>query len=56
MLCGLDPARITEIPELLAAGGDRDGSTPEGWDGEAAASIVDVVARMPLSEAQPAII
>jgi UDP-N-acetylglucosamine 2-epimerase (non-hydrolysing) len=47
-LLGLDPARITEIPELLrdGAGGGRAGSSqrPELWDGRAAERVADVLA------------
>jgi UDP-N-acetylglucosamine 2-epimerase (non-hydrolysing) len=56
MLLGLNPGRITEIPDLLAAGHGRGGTIPAGWDGEAAVRIVEVLARMPLSQAQAAII
>jgi UDP-N-acetylglucosamine 2-epimerase (non-hydrolysing) len=55
-LLGLEPERITEIPALLAAGGERHRGIPEGWDGAAARRIVDVLARTSLSAAQPAIL
>ena len=55
MLLGLDPARITDIPALLNGGHGRRGTVPEGWDGRAAVRIVDVLARIPLPEAQPAV-
>jgi UDP-N-acetylglucosamine 2-epimerase (non-hydrolysing) len=42
-LLGLDPARIAEIPGLLAdAGGDRPEPPPK-WDGRAAERIADVL-------------
>jgi UDP-N-acetylglucosamine 2-epimerase (non-hydrolysing) len=46
MLLGLDPARIREIPALLAARADSAGGEegPELWDGHAADRVADVVA------------
>jgi UDP-N-acetylglucosamine 2-epimerase (non-hydrolysing) len=41
-LLGLDPARIRDVPALLAAGGLA-GQIPPGWDGHAAERIVDVL-------------
>ncbi len=43
-LLGLDPARIAEIPALLAAGADSGVRTPALWDGEAAPRAATVVA------------
>jgi UDP-N-acetylglucosamine 2-epimerase (non-hydrolysing) len=44
-LLGLDPARIREIPALLAAtGGQSSPQPPPKWDGRAASRIADVVA------------
>jgi UDP-N-acetylglucosamine 2-epimerase (non-hydrolysing) len=48
-LLGLDPARITEIPRLLAAGapaaaGGEPMPRPERWDGRAAERVADVLA------------
>lgn len=45
-LLGLDPARITEIPALLAANGNRPAQTPPGWDGRAGERIVRVIASL----------
>lgn len=44
-LLGLFPERIVEIPQLLAQARRRAAATPDGWDGRAAARIVDVLAR-----------
>ena len=44
-LLGLDPSRIREIPRLLAGAGTRPRRVPDGWDGEAAGRLVDVLAR-----------
>jgi UDP-N-acetylglucosamine 2-epimerase (non-hydrolysing) len=48
-LLGLDPARITEIPGLLASGaraalGSGPAPSPERWDGQAAERVADVLA------------
>jgi UDP-N-acetylglucosamine 2-epimerase (non-hydrolysing) len=43
-LLGLDPARIAEIPALLAAREDRSGDPPPLWDGHAAERIAPEVA------------
>jgi UDP-N-acetylglucosamine 2-epimerase (non-hydrolysing) len=48
-LLGLDPARITEIPDLLRdRSADADGAkkpqTPELWDGQAAERVAEVLA------------
>jgi UDP-N-acetylglucosamine 2-epimerase (non-hydrolysing) len=45
-LLGLDPARIADIPELLAAGERADHSVPPLWDGAAAERIVAVLDRL----------
>jgi UDP-N-acetylglucosamine 2-epimerase (non-hydrolysing) len=55
-LLGLDPERITEIPALLASGAGRGGTVPDGWDGNAARRIVDVLMRGPLPAIQPAVL
>ena len=47
-LLGLDPARIVEVPALLAATGEREMRIPGLWDGHAAERIVDVLERFPL--------
>jgi UDP-N-acetylglucosamine 2-epimerase (non-hydrolysing) len=44
-LLGLAPERIVEIPALLHESAQRAARTPEGWDGQAARRIVDVLAR-----------
>jgi UDP-N-acetylglucosamine 2-epimerase (non-hydrolysing) len=46
-LLGLDPARIAEVPELIERTRHRASGIPEGWDGEAAGRIVDVLATVP---------
>ena len=46
VLLGLDPARIVEIPELLARGADVARSIPPLWDGAAAERIVSVLERL----------
>jgi UDP-N-acetylglucosamine 2-epimerase (non-hydrolysing) len=55
-LLGLDPSRIVGIPSLLASGDGRGHGIPAGWDGQAAARIVDVLARTPLSAPQAALL
>jgi UDP-N-acetylglucosamine 2-epimerase (non-hydrolysing) len=42
-LLGLDPARIADIPDLLAGGRDAPRQRPPLWDGHAATRIADVV-------------
>ncbi|MHB8656960.1 MAG: non-hydrolyzing UDP-N-acetylglucosamine 2-epimerase [Solirubrobacteraceae bacterium] len=42
-LLGLDPARIAEIPELIASDPRREAQVPPGWDGHAAERIVTVL-------------
>ncbi|MGI9020630.1 MAG: non-hydrolyzing UDP-N-acetylglucosamine 2-epimerase [Solirubrobacterales bacterium] len=44
-LLGLDPARIREIPALLAGRGRQSPQPPEKWDGHAASRIADVLAN-----------
>jgi UDP-N-acetylglucosamine 2-epimerase (non-hydrolysing) len=44
-LLGLDPARIGEIPRLLAEGGNGARGAPALWDGEAAPRAATVVAE-----------
>jgi UDP-N-acetylglucosamine 2-epimerase (non-hydrolysing) len=41
-LLGLDPARITDVPALLSAGGEQAGP-PALWDGKAAQRAADVI-------------
>ena len=43
-LLGLDPARIREIPGLLADRARNPPQPPEKWDGQAASRIADVLA------------
>ncbi|HEU5065886.1 MAG TPA: UDP-N-acetylglucosamine 2-epimerase (non-hydrolyzing), partial [Gaiellaceae bacterium] len=42
-LLGLDPARIADVPDLLAAASGRRAQVPPLWDGHAAERIVDVL-------------
>ncbi len=44
-LLGLDPARIAEIPGLLAASSGPPPAPPERWDGAAASRLADVIER-----------
>ena len=44
-LLGLDPERIAEVPDLLAAAREKEASVPPLWDGKASERIVDVLAR-----------
>jgi UDP-N-acetylglucosamine 2-epimerase (non-hydrolysing) len=44
-LLGLDPARIAEVPALLAEARGREAEVPPLWDGHAAERIVDVLSR-----------
>ena len=41
---GLDPARIAEIPGLLAHAGERPSDPPPKWDGKASERVADVLA------------
>jgi UDP-N-acetylglucosamine 2-epimerase (non-hydrolysing) len=41
-LLGLEPARIAELPGLLAAGSERR-DPPQGWDGRAAERAAEVI-------------
>ena len=43
-MLGLDPARITEIPALLADAPAESPQAPEKWDGQAARRIAEVLA------------
>lgn len=43
-LLGLDPAALASVPTRLAARANRSSSVPEGWDGDAARRLVDVLA------------
>jgi UDP-N-acetylglucosamine 2-epimerase (non-hydrolysing) len=49
-LLGLDPARITEVPGLLAEARRKEARIPPLWDGGASERIVDVLAGYPLEE------
>jgi UDP-N-acetylglucosamine 2-epimerase (non-hydrolysing) len=42
-LLGLAPARITEVPGLIAEAAGRERRVPPGWDGRAAERIADVL-------------
>jgi UDP-N-acetylglucosamine 2-epimerase (non-hydrolysing) len=44
-LLGLDPARIADVPALLAEAAERKTQVPSMWDGHAANRIVDVLAK-----------
>ena len=44
-LLGLDPARIAEVPALLAEAREREAQVPPLWDGHAAERVVDVLSR-----------
>jgi UDP-N-acetylglucosamine 2-epimerase (non-hydrolysing) len=48
VLLGLDPARIAEVPRLIAAMGSHERTVPAGWDGGAARRLVDVLEAAPL--------
>jgi UDP-N-acetylglucosamine 2-epimerase (non-hydrolysing) len=52
-LLGLDVERIEEVPSLLQSRARSDGA-PEGWDGRAAARLVDVLVRDVLEQGAPA--
>ena len=45
VLLGLEPARIAEVPALIAAARGKESTVPPGWDGKASERIVDVLAR-----------
>jgi UDP-N-acetylglucosamine 2-epimerase (non-hydrolysing) len=45
VLLGLDPARIAEVPALIAAAKDKETHVPPLWDGNASERIVEVLAR-----------
>jgi UDP-N-acetylglucosamine 2-epimerase (non-hydrolysing) len=49
-LLGLEPERIREVPELIAAAAEAESSVPGLWDGRAAERVVDVLERFPLEE------
>jgi UDP-N-acetylglucosamine 2-epimerase (non-hydrolysing) len=51
VILGLDPARIAEVPELIAAGEDKQAQVPPLWDGKASGRIADVLAAYPLESA-----
>jgi UDP-N-acetylglucosamine 2-epimerase (non-hydrolysing) len=48
-LLGLAPERIADVPGRLAAARERVADVPPLWDGRAAARLVDVLARAPLT-------
>lgn len=48
-LLGLDPARIREVPKLVAEFDAASAEVPAGWDGEAAVRTVDVLEAFPAS-------
>jgi UDP-N-acetylglucosamine 2-epimerase (non-hydrolysing) len=58
VLLGLDPSRIGAVPDLLSARGAQGRPALEGWDGNAARRVVDVLAaaelpsRVALTEAR----
>jgi UDP-N-acetylglucosamine 2-epimerase (non-hydrolysing) len=43
VLLGLDPKRISDVPDLIAAARERRSALPVGWDGVAAGRLVDVL-------------
>jgi UDP-N-acetylglucosamine 2-epimerase (non-hydrolysing) len=49
-LLGLEPERIREVPELIAAAAGTEFSVPPLWDGRAAERVVDLLERFPLEE------
>jgi UDP-N-acetylglucosamine 2-epimerase (non-hydrolysing) len=49
-LLGLEPERIREVPQLIAAVVGKEFSVPPLWDGRAAERVVDVIERFPLEE------
>ena len=54
-LLGLAPARINEIPDLLAAWPPARDTLPAGWDGHAAERIVEALAaRYATADRRPA--
>ena len=50
---GQDPARIAQVPELIAAFDGRPTSTPPLWDGQAAARMIDVLESTTPTSARP---
>jgi UDP-N-acetylglucosamine 2-epimerase (non-hydrolysing) len=42
-LLGLDPARIADVPELVANFPEVPSEAPAGWDGKASERLVDVL-------------
>lgn len=55
-LLGLDPTRIVEVPVLIEQTRARSAGIPDGWDGEAARRIVDLLAALPAPSAATATI
>jgi UDP-N-acetylglucosamine 2-epimerase (non-hydrolysing) len=49
-LLGLDPARIAEVPALIAEAREKPAQVPPLWDGRASARIVELLDRLPLEE------
>ncbi|MEP6910784.1 MAG: UDP-N-acetylglucosamine 2-epimerase, partial [Actinomycetota bacterium] len=45
VLLGLDPARIAQVPAMIAAAQGKETSVPPLWDGKASERIVDVLAQ-----------
>jgi UDP-N-acetylglucosamine 2-epimerase (non-hydrolysing) len=45
VLLGLDPQRIAELPELIAAARTRDAKVPPYWDGRAAERVAGVLSQ-----------
>ena len=46
VLLGLEPARIAEVPALIAAARGKESTVPPLWDGKGSERIVDVLARL----------
>jgi UDP-N-acetylglucosamine 2-epimerase (non-hydrolysing) len=44
-LLGLDPQRIAELPELIAAARRRDATVPPYWDGRASERVAEVLSQ-----------
>jgi UDP-N-acetylglucosamine 2-epimerase (non-hydrolysing) len=45
VLLGLDPQRIAELPELIAAARTRDANVPPYWDGRASERVAGVLSQ-----------
>jgi UDP-N-acetylglucosamine 2-epimerase (non-hydrolysing) len=46
IIVGLDPLRVGQAVDEILAGRGKKGRIPAGWDGNAAARIVDAIERM----------